>query len=123
MHNPNSMLISRVSLHEETVARLRAMILDAELAPGSRVAERELCDAFEVVAALEGLAGELACARIDERGLAEIEATHLRMAEHYRGGDLAAYLKCNQAIHEAINRAAGNQQLTEMYALVSNRVR
>jgi DNA-binding GntR family transcriptional regulator len=165
MHNPISMLIARVSLHEETVARLRAMILEGELLPGSRIAERELCDrfgisrtplrealkvlaseglvellphrgsrvtrlstaelrdAFELVAALEGLAGELACARIDEAALREIEATHARMAEHYRRGDLAAYFGCNQAIHEAINHAAGNQQLTEMYELVSNRVR
>ena len=37
--------------------------------------------------------------------------------------DLAGYFACNQAIHEAINRAAGNQHLTEMYELISNRVR
>src|ERR1700680_4845817 len=158
------MLISRISLHEETVARIRAMILDGELVAGSRIAERELCDrfgisrtplrealkvlaseglgallphrgsrviapspaelrdAFEVVAALEGLAGELACARIDAKTLGELEAPRRRMGEHSRRGDLAAYFGCNQAIHEAINRAAGNQQLTEMYELLSNRV-
>ncbi len=159
------MLISRLSLHDETVARLRAMILDGELLPGGRIAERELCerfgisrtplrealkvlaseglvellphrgarvtrpsaaelrDAFEVVAALEGLAGELACARIGDAALAEIESIHRRMVEHYSRGDLAEYFACNQAIHEAINRAAGNAALTEMYELVSNRVR
>src|ERR1700738_2048711 len=103
MRNPKSMLISRISLHDETVSRLRAMILEGELLPGSRIAERELCDrfgisrtplrealkvlaaeglvellphrgarvsrlsdhelrdAFEIVSALEALAGELAC--------------------------------------------------------------
>jgi DNA-binding GntR family transcriptional regulator len=133
MQNPEIMLIARLSLHDETVARLRLMITEGELLPGARIAERELCDrfgisrtplrAFEVVAALEGLAGELACRRIDAAALAEIEALHAEMAGHYRRGDLAAYFACNQAIHEAINRAAGNQQLSELYALVSNRVR
>jgi DNA-binding GntR family transcriptional regulator len=165
MQNAKIMLIARLSLHDETVARLRSMITEGELLPGARIPERELCDrfgisrtplrealkvlaseglvellphrgarvtmlsapelrdAFEVVAALEGLAGELACRRIDEAALAEIEALHAEMAGHYRRGDLAAYFGCNQAIHEAINRAAGNQQLTELYALLSNRVR
>ena len=159
------MLIARLSLHDETVARLRSMITEGELLPGARISERELCDrfgisrtplrealkvlaseglvellphrgarvtmlsapelrdAFEVVAALEGLAGELACRRIDAAALAEIEALHAEMRGHYARGDLAAYFGCNQAIHEAINRAAGNHQLTELYALLSNRVR
>ena len=165
MQNAKVMLISRLSLHDETVARLRILITEGELAPGSRIAERELCDrfgisrtplrealkvlaseglvellphrgsrvtrisgpalrdAFEVVAALEALAGELAAARIDDAELAEIEALNARMRAHYDRGELAQYFACNQAIHEAINRAARNAQLTEMYALVSNRVR
>jgi DNA-binding GntR family transcriptional regulator len=165
MQNAEIMLIARLSLHDETVARLRSMITEGELLPGARIAERELCDrfgisrtplrealkvlaseglvellphrgarvtllsapelrdAFEVVAALEGLAGELACRRIDAAGLAAIEALHLEMGGHYRRRDLTAYFACNQAIHEAINRAAGNAQLSDLYALVSNRVR
>src|SRR6202163_3733750 len=165
MQSPKVMPILRLSLHDETVARLRVMITEGDLLPGSRVAERELCDrfgisrtplrealkvlasegliellphrgarvtslsevelrdAFEIVATLEALAGELACRRIDAAALAHIEAEHLRMAEHYQRGELAEYFACNQIIHESINRAAGNAQLTEMYGLVSNRVR
>ena len=159
------MLIARVSLHEETVSRLRALIIEGSLRPGSRIDERELCqrfgisrtplrealkvlaseglvellphrgsrvtrlsatelrDAFEIVASLEALAGELACRRITDAQIDEIAAVHARMEEHYRRGELTEYFACNQSIHEAINRAAGNAQLTEMYALVSNRVR
>ena len=159
------MLIERISLHDETVSRLRALIIDGELRPGSRIAERDLCerfgvsrtplrealkvlaseglvellprrgarvtrlsarelrDAFEVVGALEALAGELACARIDDAGIAEIEAVHARMDGHYRRGELPEYFACNEAIHEAINRAAGNAQLTDVYQLMSRRVR
>lgn len=159
------MLISRVSLHDEMVSRLRALITDGALRPGSRIDERELCgrfgvsrtplrealkvlaseglvellphrgsrvtrlsapelrDAFEIVAALEAVAGELACQRITDAQIDEIAAVHARMEAHYRSGDLTEYFACNQTIHEAINRAAGNPQLTEMYALMSNRVR
>jgi len=159
------MLIARVSLHDETVSRLRALITDGALRPGSRIDERELCqrfgisrtplrealkvlaseglvellphrgsrvtrlsapelrDAFEIVAALEALAGELACQRITDAEIDALAAVHSRMEEHYRRGELAEYFVCNQTIHEAINRAAGNAQLTEMYALISNRVR
>ena len=159
------MLISRVSLHDETVSRLRALITDGALRPGSRIDERELCerfgvsrtplrealkvlaseglvellphrgsrvtrlsapelrDAFEIVAALEALAGELACQRITDAQIDDIAAVHARMEQHYGRGELTEYFACNQTIHEAINRAAGNAQLTEMYALVSNRVR
>jgi DNA-binding GntR family transcriptional regulator len=165
MQSSKVMPILRLSLHDETVARLRSMITEGELLPGSRIAERELCerfaisrtplrealkvlaseglvellphrgarvtspsddelrDAFEVVACLEALAGELAARRIDAAALAEIETAHRQMGEHYRRGELAEYFACNQIIHESINRAAGNAQLTEMYALVSNRVR
>ncbi|MDB5029058.1 MAG: Transcriptional regulator associated with Tricarboxylic transport, partial [Candidatus Eremiobacteraeota bacterium] len=154
------MLIARRSLHEETVSRLRALITDGALRPGSRIDERELCerfgisrtplrealkvlaseglvellphrgarvsrlsdhelrDAFEIVSALEALAGELACQRITEEQLTAIEAVHATMNGHHKRGELAEYFACNQVIHEAINRAAGNPQLTEMYGLV-----
>lgn len=40
--------IVRVSLHDELIARLRDLIVEGELAPGSKVPERELCDRFHV---------------------------------------------------------------------------
>src|SRR5215475_14975365 len=105
-------------LHEETVAHVRAMLLEGEIPPGARIPERELCerleisrtplrealkvlaaeglvqllphrgsraakltdkdmrDLFEVCQGLEALAGELACERISEAGIAEVAAEH-----------------------------------------------
>lgn len=40
--------IARASLHDELVARLRDLIVEGELAPGSRVPERALCERFAV---------------------------------------------------------------------------
>lgn len=38
----------RAALHDEAVRRLRNMILNGELAPGSRVPERELCEELDI---------------------------------------------------------------------------
>lgn len=40
--------IRRVSLHDEVVARLRELVLEGELAPGTRVPEKALCERFGV---------------------------------------------------------------------------
>ncbi|MEM6491916.1 MAG: GntR family transcriptional regulator [Pseudomonadota bacterium] len=40
--------IPRRALHDETADRLRALITDGELAPGEKIAEKELCERFQV---------------------------------------------------------------------------
>ncbi len=40
--------IGRITLHDEVASRLRAMILEGELPPGSRIPEPQLCAAFGV---------------------------------------------------------------------------
>ncbi|MEP9347956.1 GntR family transcriptional regulator [Xanthobacter sp. KR7-225] len=60
-------------LHDELVARLRAMIVDGELPPGARIPERELCERFEVSRtplreALKVLASEGHVSRLPNKG-------------------------------------------------------
>ena len=136
--------------------RLRELIIEGTLAPGSRLNERELCEqlrvsrtplrealrrlahdglvtlipnrgafvtkmsreavreSFEIMAALEALAGELACEHIDDAEVAEIEAmTYEMMACHSRR-DLPEYYRLNRAIHERIANGARNSLLDEM---------
>lgn len=83
----------------------------------------EIDHVFELLGPLEGLAGELACARITDGQLAEIRALHFEMLLHHSRGDRAEYFRCNQAIHEAISRAAGNPVLLTTYAALNVRVR
>lgn len=156
--------ITRRSLHDELVVRLRDMIVEGEIAPGDRIPEKDLCarfgvsrtplrealkvlaseglltlsphrgahvarltvndieEMFPVIGALEALAGELACARLDEETLAEIRALHYQMVLHYQRGDRSAYFKLNQAIHEKILACAGNRTLTALHQSLSGRV-
>jgi DNA-binding GntR family transcriptional regulator len=157
--------IARRSLHDELVTRLRDMIVEGELQPGTRLPEKELCtqfgvsrtplrealkvlaseglvelsphrgatvvqisradveETFPVMGSLEALAGELACARIDAAGLAEITALHHQMVAHYHRQQLAEYFKLNQQIHERVLEAAGNATLSALHRSLAGRVR
>lgn len=83
----------------------------------------EIDHVFEVLGPLEGLSGELACARISDAQLAEIRALHFEMLRHHSRGDRAQYFRCNQAIHEAIAGAAANPILQASYGALNARVR
>jgi DNA-binding GntR family transcriptional regulator len=78
---------------------------------------------FEVMGALEALAGELACQRVDESQLATIRALHYQMLVHHTRGELREYFQCNQQIHEKIVHAAGNAVLAATYRALSGRIR
>lgn len=82
----------------------------------------DVTHAFEVMAALEGLSGELACARITEQELAELSALNYEMRAHHARRDLSAYYRVNAAIHRAINRAARNPVLAQTYDRLNARL-
>jgi len=146
-------------------ADIRDMIVEGELAPGSRVPERVLCERFgvsrtplrealkvlasegliellpnrgarvvvltaadaeemfEVMAALEELAGELAAARVSEQDLAEFRALHYQMALHFTRGERMDYFRLNQQIHAKIFEVAGNRTLIDVYRSLAGRIR
>lgn len=157
--------IRQSTLHGEVAERIRDMIIEGTLAPGSRVPEKQLCEqfgvsrtplrealkvlafegfvellpnrgarvakltketlknTFEVMQSLEALSGELACARISEAELANIEALHYQMLAHYKSGNMQEYLLANQQIHEAIVVASQNDVLIDVYKNLNQRVR
>lgn len=78
--------------------------------------------AFEVLAALEGLSGELAAARATDAEIAEIRALHYEMLACHARQDLSGYYRLNAQIHAAINAAARNPVLTQHYAAINARV-
>ncbi|HLZ67847.1 MAG TPA: GntR family transcriptional regulator [Aliidongia sp.] len=154
-----------VTLHDGLLGRLRDMIIEGELAPGTRLRERELTEwlgvsrtplrealkvlaaerlieltpnrgariaslseaeirhMFELMGALESLAGRLAATRVSEAELLELQAMHLQMRAHYVRRDLPAYFRLNQAIHRRIVAAAGNPLLAQAYDQLAGRIR
>jgi DNA-binding GntR family transcriptional regulator len=156
--------IDRLGLSAAVCARLREMIVEGVLAPGTRLNERVLCEqlnvsrtplreafktlaveglislqpnrgavvaqmsvpeiehTFEVMGALEGLSGELACARALDSEIAEVKALHFEMLAAHARRDLPAYYKLNHAIHDRMNAMARNPVLTETYQQINARI-
>jgi len=99
-----------------------------ELLPnrGARVAPLDdgtIGDLFEVMGALEALAGRLAAERIAEHELAEIAALHYEMLAQYTRRRLPEYFRLNQAIHAAVVAAARNPVLSAAYQSLEGRIR
>jgi len=78
---------------------------------------------FEILGALEALAGELACANASDADIAEIRALHYQMLAHHARGELAPYFRCNQEIHMRLVEAAGNATLANTYRALNGHVR
>jgi DNA-binding GntR family transcriptional regulator len=78
--------------------------------------------AFEVMAALEGLAGELAAGRVTDGDLADLEALQADMEKAHRRRDLPAYYRINRAIHDRINAIAANPVLGQTYRTLNARL-
>ena len=156
--------IARSTLPEAAAERLRALIIEGELAPGAKLNERELSErlgvsrtplreafrmlaadgllvqlpnrgaqvvalsaadvrgAFEVMGALEGLAGELAVARVTNADIADLKALQAEMEAAHTGRDLPAYYRINRTIHDRINAAARNATLAHTYRTLNLRI-
>jgi DNA-binding GntR family transcriptional regulator len=78
---------------------------------------------FEMLGALEGLAGELACRNITDAQLNEIRALHFQMLAHHARGELAEYFRYNQQIHIKLVEASGNPVLDQTYCNLNAHVR
>ena len=82
----------------------------------------DIREAFDMIGGLEALAGRLACERISEAEIAEIEALHHEMYGFYLHRNLHDYFRCNQAIHQKIVDAACNNALRTTYATLGSQI-
>ncbi len=87
-----------------------------------KLSETDVQHSFELLAALEGLAGELAAQRITEAELNELRAKHYEMLACFARRDLPGYYRLNAQIHAGINEAARNPVFSNTYRSVNARV-
>ena len=160
----STIAIARSSLPQAAADRLRTLITEGVLAPGTRLNERELSEqlgvsrtplreafrmlagdglliqlpnrgvqvavlsrddirhAFEVMAGLEGLAGELAAGRVTDADLGVLEALQRDMEAAHERSDLPAYYRANRAIHDRLSAIAANPVLTQMQQTLNVRL-
>jgi DNA-binding GntR family transcriptional regulator len=118
--------ISRTPLREALKVLTSEGLVEILPNRGARVSRLSLSDVkhtYDVMAALEGLAGEAACYRLNDEELAALCELHQKMVDYYERKDLQAYFQANQQIHERILLASGNPILLEMYNNLSQRVK
>lgn len=156
--------ITRQSLHDEVVGRVRDMIVEGRLAAGERIQELDLAgslgvsrtplrealkvlaseglvelmpqrgavvkvftpkdaqDMLSLIALLEEHAGALAVTAGDAE-IGDILAMHERMRVHFERRERPEYFRLNQDIHNAIVRAAHNDTLAMLHAILRARMR
>jgi len=118
--------VSRTPLREALKVLASEGLITLTPNKGATISEltlEDLEEAFPVMGALEALSGELACARISDKGIAAIRRIHDQMIIHYQANEMPEYFRCNQEIHNLILKAADNATLTTMYRGLSGQVR
>ena len=78
--------------------------------------------AFEVMASLEGLSGELAAQRVTDADIAVLRAMQTEMEAAHARRDLPVYYRVNREIHDRINAIAGNPILTHTFRTLNARL-
>jgi DNA-binding GntR family transcriptional regulator len=117
--------VSRTPLRE--AFKMLAGIGLVELLPNrgavvARLEPEQVEATFNVIAALEGLAGELAAQNITDAELAEIRALQYDMLASHARRDLPGYFSANMQIHARIMAAARNPVLAETFERLNTRV-
>ena len=157
--------VVRHTLHDEVVSRIRDMIIEGELASGTRIHEGQLGLALgvsrtplrealkflaseglidlvpgrgavvrkltpndvrnmlDVLAALEMLAGKLACRTASDEAIADVRRIHDRMMALYAERQRLEYYKLNQAIHSTIAALSGNDFLVSSHEAIQSRLK
>lgn len=92
---------------------------------GARVSQQtpeELSEIFPVIAALEGVAGELAAEKASDDDIARVAMLTKGLRLSYEAGDRPRYFDINQAIHKIILSAARNKTLAQQHAALAGRI-
>ena len=80
----------------------------------AEITEKNLRDVLEVRCALEELAVQLACDRIDRARLRELHAAAAHFKEVLGNADITELAEADEAFHDVIFQATGNNRLIQL---------
>jgi DNA-binding GntR family transcriptional regulator len=118
--------VSRTPVREALRSLSAEGLVNHQPRRGATVAPMTLSDleeAFPIIGALEGLAGELACAKVTDAEIARARDLQKKMEWQFAGKDREGYFASNEEIHRMILGVAANPTLTKMLRSLDGRVR
>ena len=118
--------VSRTPLREALKTLASEGLVELLQNRGAMVTPMTLADTaqtFEVLAVLEGLSGELACARADDGAIKGLRQLHERMRACHDASDREGYFELNQAIHGQLFKLSGNPVLVATHDKLNLRLR
>ncbi|WP_123610630.1 GntR family transcriptional regulator [Mobilisporobacter senegalensis] len=80
----------------------------------AKITEKDLNDVLEVRCALEGLAVELACKRIDLEGIKDLKDNLSEFKQAVKGRDITALAERDVEFHDIIFAATNNDRLVQL---------
>ncbi len=89
----------------------------------ARLSVREVVDLFEALGGIEGLAAELAAARMSEADFEKLRQMQMRIEQQHKAKDRLSYHHENHELHVAIVRCSGNSAIADIHARLIARVR
>jgi DNA-binding GntR family transcriptional regulator len=120
-----SFAISRTPLREALKVLASEGLVELRLHRGAAVTQidpAEIAAVFQVMVALERLAGELACRNASDADISGLEAQHADLVALHRQGARVAYFQRNREIHASIVALAGNPFLEATYANCATKI-
>jgi DNA-binding GntR family transcriptional regulator len=117
--------VSRTPLREALKVLSHEGLVETLPNRGARVVQMTRDDVkhlFEVIGALESLAGRLACEHITDAEICDLKALHYQMQAKFIRRDLPGYFRDNQLIHRQIVAAARNPVLAATHESLNTRL-
>lgn len=117
VHLANKLGVSRTPIRE-AMRKLEleglVVMIPRRGAEVAQITEKSLNDVLEVRKALDALSVELACERITEEEIAELETACEEFEQATKGKDASVIAKADVRLHDIIVQATGNQRLLQL---------
>ena len=113
----NKLGVSRTPIRE-AIRKLEleglVLMIPRKGAEVAEITEKNLRDVLEVRCALEELAVQLACDRMDEDGIKAMKEASAQFCNTLDSDDITRIAQADVAFHDAINMATDNQKLIQI---------
>ena len=114
----NKLGVSRTPIRE-AIRKLEleglVLMIPRKGAEVAEITEKNLRDVLEVRCALEELAVQLACDRINQEEIHELHAAAARFEQMFDSDDITSIAQADEAFHDVIFQATENDKLIQMF--------